>query len=187
MLVEVGERLAFCRLAAIVDGTAALVVQQRRGGAFPKVSDDARLTFDHEEKLIVLRGMLTLGASPDDMQFSVTDGVLLPTRRATTRTRLFVAATVTTADGREARGFTADVSADGIAIRNGEIGEVGDMVGVTLSLPDGNAASGRGSIVRAAGGVTAIHIAAFDGDGRNRLAALIVARQRAVVEADEAA
>jgi hypothetical protein len=84
VLVEVGERLAFCRLAAIVDGTAALVVQQRRGGAFPEVSDDARVTFDHEEKLIVLRGMLTLGASSDDMQFSVTHGVLLPTRRATT-------------------------------------------------------------------------------------------------------
>jgi hypothetical protein len=65
------------------------------------------------------------------------------------------------------------------------VGQKGDTLRVRIDLPDEGAVDATGTVVRVAGGVTALDLRDFTGDGRERLAAFVLARQRAAAAAAE--
>jgi hypothetical protein len=67
------------------------------------------------------------------------------------------------------------------------VGDRGDALRARIDLPEDGPVDATGTVVRVAGGVTALDLRDFAGDGRERLAAFVLARQRAAAAAAEPA
>ena len=127
----------------------------------------------------MLKGTLRRGTSPDDLRFSVSDGVQVAARRRNSRLRVNLPVTLRTREGSELRSRTADVSATGVGVYATDVAGPGEPVRADLVLPSGDVVVGTGRVVRCTQGVTAVRFHAFAGDGRRQLAEFVLERQRA--------
>jgi hypothetical protein len=186
VVIVAGDAVAECRVAAIADAAAALVVVRQGGhGPLPDGASDAELAFEHGPGLVVLRGTLTRGATGEDLRFAVTDGVQLAARRRNSRLRVEVPVTLRHAGGAELATVSADLSATGVGVQVTGVADRGARLRVRIELPDGGPVEAVGTVVRVAGGVTAFDLHDFVADGRERLGAFVLARQRAAAAAAE--
>jgi len=179
VLVTAGDSVAECRVAAIANAEAALVVVRAGGEPFPAAAVDAQLTFEHGPGLVVLNGTIRRGATAEDLRFFVNDGVQVAARRRNSRLRIEVPVRLRHAGGGELATHSADLSATGVGVVASGVARKGERLQVLVDLPDEETVEATGTVVRVAGGVTALDLRDFVGDGRTRLGEFVLARQRA--------
>jgi hypothetical protein len=171
VLVMVGERLAVCTVMGFHDGRAVLRTTERQaGGPMPEFSEDAQLTFEHGPNLVMLNGTLEHGFAEGELLFGVSDGVQVPPRRRDTRRRLRLPVTLVLPGGEERRARTTDVSSRGLGVEGVGHAEMGEVLGVRLSLPDGGLLVATGSVVRITADGTALLLESFQEGSRDQLA-----------------
>jgi hypothetical protein len=182
--VAVGGTVVDCRVAALTHDEAALVITRlRRGTAPPIFAHDALLAFTHGPGLVVLKGDLRRGRADGDLRFTVTDGVQVPSPRRASRLIVRLPVTVRRGEGEPVETETADLSATGMGVRATNVGEVGERVGVDLTLLGAGTVGAGGRVVRRTRWISGLHLDEFEGDGRERLGEFVLACQRALATA----
>lgn len=175
----VGATQLHCRVVAINGGQAALKPFTAPRVSRQELEGAASLIFGHKGILVALKGRASWGIEPDDLRFTVRDGVQVPQQRSASRLRIPLDVTVLTPEGGRVQARTLDVSADGISVAGGGFGEPGNRVGLELDLPDElPAIACHGRVVRGTVEMTAIAFEDVVPADRERLARFIFAVQR---------
>jgi PilZ domain len=172
------ERDFDCAVVAFDRATAILRPVDVLPAGLPRTLAHVTLLFEHEARLIGLRGVFIL----DDpyVLFTVEDGVQLARRRST-RTPLALSVTLT-CDGEESPGATVNVAADGLLVEADIAVADGDRIGARLDLPQ---PVGRvevpARVVRKGDGLVAVELEHDDSRVRAALMQLVVAQQTALL------
>ena len=97
---------------------------------------DVLMSFKHGAQTVGLKGELSVEGAPDDLRFRVTDGVCIPRRRSS-RLKLCAPASVATGNDGVVRACqTHDVAADGLVLEGLENMSIGQLMSVTVMLPE---------------------------------------------------
>lgn len=178
-----------CTVLAVAGQTVALeAVEPHLATRLPQVLRNAYLLFDRAGRTIAFRGRLVSAEPAGDLRFVVEDP---PQRRAATRVRVDLAATVTTARGVSYAVRTLDLGADGALMRHQYPAKAGDLarntaVEVTLELPEqGESVNAKATVVRIAGGASfAVQFDADDRAVRRRLGEFTIEQNRTLLRGE---
>lgn len=185
----VGATQLRCRVVAINSDEAALQPVVAPRVSRQELEGRASLIFGHKGMLVALKGRAKWGEQDDDLRFRVGDGVQLPQQRAASRLRIPLDVAVTpegAAASRTARSI--DLSAVGISLEGAGFGVPGDMLELSIELPDREpplVCSGK--VVRATIKLTAISFVGLDAPARDRVAQFVFAVQRMLASGELAA
>jgi hypothetical protein len=131
---------------------------------------DVLMSFMHGTQTVGLKGELRAEGAPDDLRFRVTDGVCIPRRRST-RLKLCAPASVATADGGVVTVCqTHDVGADGLVLEGLADVTLGQLLSVTVMLPESaDAVSARAVVTDFDENLCAIEFVGLDAATRRLL------------------
>jgi hypothetical protein len=165
-----------CAVIALSPSGAALEPLTDGAWLFPAAVEHVMLSFAYEGALIGLKGALSRGSEENLLRFSVEDGVQIP-RRRTTRADVRLGVTVRpegAAEGR--RGTTINVAPDGLLAAVEVDADCGDLVDVSLELPEPSPpVETRARVVRHADGLIALEILPERRDARAQIGRFVIA------------
>lgn len=171
-----------CVVAAVEGNQAVLLA---RSGVDRAPSTDCMLGFEHITHAVALKGLVAMGELPDELRFKVSDGIQLPPRR--TGSRLATELPMRYALGGQVdETRLRDISSGGLRFEpTFDLGP-GDLVTVTIGLPDGRPAIEAGAaFVRSAGDDVATQFVAITHTDRARIVQFV--RERKLAAAREIA
>ena len=152
----------------------------------PPLVEDVLMCFRHEGQTVGLKGDLRCGERPEQIEFRVSDGVCVPRRRST-RLKLCAPALVTPLahDGFVAASEvlacqTQDVGAEGVTLESAAALRDGQLVSITVMLPEDGGAFCADARVSERGddGVATIEFVGLDRNDRRRLTGFVTEQVR---------
>jgi len=166
-------------VVAAVEGNQAVLLARSRVDRAP--SADCMLGFEHVSHPVALKGLVAMGELPDELRFKVSDGVQLPPRRAASRLVTELPMRYTVGGQAEEETRLRDISSGGVRFEpTFDLGP-GDLVTVTIGLPDGRPAIEAGAaFVRAAGDDVAAQFVSITHSDRTRIVQFVRERKLAV-------
>jgi hypothetical protein len=136
----------------------------------PESIGNVLMSFTHGTQTVGLKGELRVEGAPDDLRFRVTDGVCIPRVRST-RLKLCAPASVAPADGGAMTVCqTHDVGADGLVLEGVSGLTLGQLLSVTVMLPETpDAVVGRAVVTDFDDELCAVEFVGLEAETRRRL------------------
>jgi c-di-GMP-binding flagellar brake protein YcgR len=188
--LSVGDATIDCRVDSLPGGQAALApLHAGESSLLPAASAGASIVFEHDGRLVMLRGAMYRATSADDLRFAETTtrsagAVVGEQRRKAARLAITLPATIRQLDdegapfGEERQLITRDLSIGGFAVGTG-VGAfpVGALVRFALVLTNGTLIDGTARVVRAAIEMSGLRFEQLEPSDRVRLAGFLAGRQ----------
>ncbi len=177
-----------CRVIAMAGTTVALEpLDKAQVTWLPERVPGAFMVFRHERSLVALKGVLVQPETVGDLRFKVTDGVQIQ-RRAASRIKIVLPVALRPAgtEIEEVQGLTANLSADGMLVECALDARPGAEVELTMSLPGSDEpVEAVATVARAHEGLLALEFSGASRTARERLARLVVERNRATLHREQ--